>query len=237
MTETIQQSQIKYSSKSLCDQVGQVFFWQNRVFREINKTAEQEVRDLLSSELFKILTEKHYIPETKIADCKIEGKDTLILEHERIQPSSPSDWSFSMIKDAAIFLLELNSLLKKYGYALWDGHLGNVCFYHNHPILVDFGSIASQSRGSWFEGEFIRTCCYPLILFTENERLLAKNLVTSPICVNQTTIPIQTINKSPAIKKCLKRFFGRIHLRYWFCNSKKLEKKIITTTVFAKTHS
>ncbi len=231
MTETIQQSQIKYSPNSLCDQVGRVFFWNGRVFREINKTAEQEVRDLLSSELFEILTAKHYIPETKIADCKIEGKDTLILEHERIQPSSPSDWSFSMLKDAAIFLLKLNSLLKKHGYNLWDGHLANVCFYHNHPMLVDFGSIASQSRGSWFDGEFIRTCCYPLILFTENERFLAKTILSAR---PQRTLPLQTINKSELIKKCFKRFFGHIHLRYWLRNSQKLERKLLQSQFLQK---
>ena len=54
-------------------------------------------------------------------------------------------------------------------------------------------SIASQSRGSWFDGEFIRTCCYPLILFTENERFLAKTILSAR---PQRTLPLQTINKS-----------------------------------------
>lgn len=227
MSNIITRREIKYNSGSVCDKLGRVFSWQGRIFREINKNYEDRVTKFLSSELFKILIEKKYIPFTKISDYSIENENIMLLEHEKIQPSAPSDWSFSMLKDASLFLLKLNELLKKYGYNLWDGHLWNVCFHNNQPMFIDFGSIVSAEEGSYFEQEFIHTCCYPLILFSQQESYLAKALLSSPSCIYQRTIPSHKIEENPVIRQCIRKYFNGLKFSNRFHKIKKLEKQLL----------
>ncbi len=246
MTEVIKRSEVKYSSGSMCDRMGRVFFWKGRVFREINKNYEDRIRAFLSSELFASLTAEHFIPRTWIADCVFDNSQEtdmclrynngggMLIEHERVQPSAPSDWSFSMLKDAALFLLNLNSFLKSYGYNLWDGHLWNVCFHNNRPMLIDFGSLVPIEAGSCFESDFIHTCGYPLMLFSQNESYLAKSLLSSPSCIYQRTIPSQKIENSAAIRECLYQFFKHIKFANRFRKTSKLERKFLKPAFIQK---
>ncbi len=227
MSNIIKKSEMEYSSSSLCDKMGRVFHWQGRIFREINKNYEDRVRAFLTSELFAELVRNKYIPDTKISEYHIENESCLLLEHEKVQTSAPSDWSFSMLKDASLFLLKLNNFLKQYGYNLSDGHLWNVCFYNNHPMLVDFGSMVPLELGSCFEKEFILTCGYPLILFNQQESYLAKALLSSPSCIYQRTIPCGKIEESAVVHTCIRKFFNKIKCTNCFKKLEKLEKKLL----------
>lgn len=69
-------------------------------------------------------------------------KLNLILEHERIPfISYPHEWPVSMIKDAALFHIDLFIELEKYGLTLKDWHPYNVLFKGVNPVFVDFLSI------------------------------------------------------------------------------------------------
>jgi len=66
----------------------------------------------------------------------------LILEHERIQfITYPHEWSPSMLKDAALFHIDLFVELEKFHLTLKDWHPCNILFQGTHPIFVDFLSI------------------------------------------------------------------------------------------------
>lgn len=233
MSETIKLSEIKYSSSSLCDKIGRVFFHEGRVFREINKDYEDRILAFLSSDLFNQLIVNHFIPKTYISNRRLDNGN-MVLEHEKVQVSAPSDWSFSMLKEAAIFLLELNAFLKNYGYHLYDGHLWNICFHNNHPQLIDFGTLVPIEAGSCFDVEFIHTCGYPLMLYTQNESYLAKALLSSPSNIYQRTIPSQTIEESAAVSRCLRRFFNHIKLSNCFKKIERLERQFLSPSFIRK---
>ena len=77
----------------------------------------------------------------------------------------PREWTFSMLKDAALLVLELNEVTAQFGYQTKDCHGYNVLFQDGKPVYVDFGSIAPVTyRGHVLLAydEFLRCYYYPL---------------------------------------------------------------------------
>src|SRR6186713_882229 len=136
----LKESDIKFVPSD--DEVGAVFYWEDRVFRAINSKHEENVRSLISSDLYVELTQKKLFPETTISyDIEVEGY-TLILEHKKIPCIAlPCEWSYNMAKDAALAYLQAFQICRDHGYTLKDGHLHNLAFYNNKPIYFDLGSI------------------------------------------------------------------------------------------------
>jgi hypothetical protein len=54
----LKESDIKFVPSD--DEVGAVFYWEDRVFRAINSKHEENVRNLISSALYIELTQKNY---------------------------------------------------------------------------------------------------------------------------------------------------------------------------------
>jgi hypothetical protein len=65
-----------------------------------------------------------------------------VLEHRRIDPFTyPGEWSFSMLRDAALTTLDVRDALVPGGFDLKDAHSYNVSFDRCRPVFVDFASI------------------------------------------------------------------------------------------------
>jgi len=158
------------------DPVGNIFFWQNRVFRAINENYLIDTKRLLSSGLINELVQKRLLVETTIADdLALEGY-SLILEHEKITYiSSPYEWTFNMLKDVAIAYLEIFQICKKYGYVLKDGHLLNFTFVNYHPVFFDLGSIV-KGKSDYALLEFYNSVIIPLKIWSKGDFYLA-NLI------------------------------------------------------------
>ncbi len=66
----------------------------------------------------------------------------LVLEHERIPfISYPHEWSTSMLKDAALFHIDLYRKIGPYNLTIKDWHPLNILFKGTEPVFVDFTSI------------------------------------------------------------------------------------------------
>lgn len=66
----------------------------------------------------------------------------LVLEHERIPfINYPHEWPAAMLKDAALFHINLYFKLGEYGLTIKDWHPYNILFNNTHPTFVDFLSI------------------------------------------------------------------------------------------------
>lgn len=161
---------------STVDNVGQLFLWQNRVFRAINDSHAIKVKKLLSCGLVDELVRNSLLPKTTIAEgVSLDGFD-LILEHERIPYITvPSEWSFNMLKDVCLTYLEIFTISGKYGYTLKDGHLLNLTFFNNRPIFFDFGSIACANSGDGLF-QFYISAVIPLQIWSKGDFYLA-NLI------------------------------------------------------------
>lgn len=70
------------------------------------------------------------------------GPYDLVLEHEKAPfISYPHEWSALMLKDAALFHLDLFRQLAPYGLTIKDMHPQNVVFDGARPVFVDFASL------------------------------------------------------------------------------------------------
>ncbi|WP_432772788.1 hypothetical protein [Francisella salimarina] len=126
------------------DPHGDLFFYKNRVFRAINEEYVCDVKNMFSSGFIDELNRKELFPKSWISDVQIEDYN-LVIEHEKIEHwNYPYEWSFDMLKDAGLTILEVNEIANKYGYQIFDGHANNVVFNMNKPQYIDLGSFIKK---------------------------------------------------------------------------------------------
>lgn len=125
------------------DTAGELFRDDEKIIRGIYPKYELLYRDVLK------ICEKNNLFQYGIVNTS-ERKEpfnpehtfNLLLEHERIPfITYPHEWSASMMKDAALFHIDLFMQLEKYGLTLKDWHPYNILFKNTDPVFVDFLSI------------------------------------------------------------------------------------------------
>jgi hypothetical protein len=130
------------------DQVGKILFYENRIFRAINDDYVDQVKNMFECGLIDEITTKKLFPKSWISDIAIEGY-SLVIEHEKIDYwNYPYEWSFDMLKDAALLILQVNKIANKYGYQLMDSHSSNVVFNMNKPQYTDLGSFGKLDHNN-----------------------------------------------------------------------------------------
>ena len=90
-----------------------------------------------------------------------------VLRHERIPfVSYPYEWTFSMLKDAALVQLDLLLAALEQGMVLKDSTPYNVQFRGARPVFVDIGSYERLREGEPWVGyrQFCMLYLYPLLL-------------------------------------------------------------------------
>lgn len=188
---------ITYSLKSMIDDFGRVFFKDGIVYRAINENKKDYCLSLLHSPLFKELSEKKLIPATTVAAFSLEN-NSLVLEHETLLETLQHEWSFSMLKDAALLMLEVNQICNAHGYELKDAHTLNVLFRGEQPVFIDLGSIAPKldSSNNWTAyNEFLGSFAIPLMFWNKGEVYITRKLLESNFH-RMFTIPQQPIEES-----------------------------------------
>lgn len=174
-------SKILFSAKSMLDDFGRVFYYDDKIYRAIHPDKKEYCLNLINSDLFRELLNKNYIPQTKIADFSIEGYE-LVLEHEKLTETLQHEWSFGMLKDAALMVLDVNEICNKYGYELKDSHTLNVFFRGVQPVWIDIGSIyrLDENQNYWRGfNEFIGSFVIPLLFWSENNFYVSRKLLES----------------------------------------------------------
>jgi hypothetical protein len=196
------------------DDFGKTFLYQNKIYRTISEDKKSFCIELLKCGLIEELCQKNLMVKTNISDAIFE-ESSLVLEHEKLTMSDPSEWSFSMLKDAAIVTLEVNKICNKYGYELKDSHPWNILFKENKPVFIDLGSIikkTNKKKHSWIATkEFVVGFIYPLILIHEGEFYLAKKILDDGDCFYMNTIPSSKIEESKAVLSTVRKYLLRNH--------------------------
>lgn len=132
------------------DPTSTVFERQGRILRSgIDKDL---ARALLEDPGVRSLIEQGVLVPTQLVD-----DDPLhpMLEHRRIVPFTfPGEWSFSMLRDAALATLQVRETLARGGFDLKDAHAYNVGFDDCRPVFIDFASIvrADPRYRTWRAG-------------------------------------------------------------------------------------
>ncbi|HEY1739171.1 MAG TPA: methyltransferase [Acidimicrobiia bacterium] len=157
-------------SASFRDPDASVFYAGDRVLRGLHERAAGDWQMLSGTKFFPAFTADGRIVPTKavdpIADSAISGTYDVVLEHERIPfISYPYEWTFGMLRDAAVLHLEIMLAALDEGMSMKDGYSFNVQWRGATPTFIDIGSFERIPNGPWIGyRQFCQTFLYPLML-------------------------------------------------------------------------
>ncbi|WP_309083386.1 class I SAM-dependent methyltransferase [Chelativorans sp.] len=168
----IEQSlQIEREPGSYRDRDGAVFYRDGRVFRYLSPTALGNWRALEQAPFFQALRNQRHVVETRSVDPLAEGLElghwAGMLEHARIPfISYPYEWSFGMLKDAALLHLELMKSALSADMILKDSSAYNMQWQGAQPVFIDIPSFETLAPGEPWVGyrQFCELFLYPLML-------------------------------------------------------------------------
>lgn len=158
---------------SFRDREGRVFYHQGRVLRALSDTALESFEALAATEFFAESQRDGRIVTTHRAELSDDLKRELgpsysaVLEHERIPfVSYPYEWSFSMLRDAALLQLDLLRAALAVDLVLKDASAYNVQWMGSRPVFIDVASFERWTEGDPWVGylQFCQHFLYPLLL-------------------------------------------------------------------------
>lgn len=166
----MQLTNIIWDHGSFRDPAGSVFFYEDKVYRTIKDRDLGYIKSLLSSSFF-----NKYLEDGRIISTTVEGNDFIsnekvscyLLKHEKIPfMVYPYEWSFLMLKEAAILTLSLLEDALREGFILKDGTAWNITFHKGKMCFFDVLSIEQYQEGQMWEGykQFCQEFLYPLML-------------------------------------------------------------------------
>ncbi|MEV4760944.1 methyltransferase [Micromonospora sp. NPDC049559] len=157
---------------SFRDPGNRVFYVGSRVYRGLAPRAAANWEALRGSAFFPGLLAAGKICGTEPAEpgtvpAAEAGRWAAVLRHERIPfVSYPYEWSFTMLRDAALTHLEVLTEALADGFTTSDGSAYNVQWRGAEPVFVDVGSFEPARDGEPWAGyrQFCQTLLYPLML-------------------------------------------------------------------------
>ncbi|MCP4966589.1 MAG: hypothetical protein GY926_15345 [bacterium] len=157
-------------SGSFRDPTARVFYQDDRVLRGLAGEAAEIDAAARSTGLMDQLVEKGlFVKNWVVDDVKPPAgiPDQAVIESTRLAVMSyPSEWSFSMLRDAALLTLDANLLCLEKGFILKDASAFNIVFDGVAPTIIDIASIDKfGERGIWTAyGQFCDHFLAPIML-------------------------------------------------------------------------
>ena len=161
---------------SFRDRDSRVVVAQDAVYRVLSEQGADDWRALAGSPLFERLTSEGSLVGTEEVALETIGATAAevlpsgaeaVLRHERIPfVSYPYEWTFGMLRDAALLTLDLELSTLDAGLTLKDATPYNVQFRGAAPVFIDVGSFERQREGEPWVGyrQFCMQFLYPLLL-------------------------------------------------------------------------
>lgn len=203
------------------DPVGYVKKLDDFYVRKINHQYNNHTLQIIQSGVLDTLIDLNLFPKTNIH----KKNKNIFLYHTNIKYFSiPGEWSFDMLKDTILTMLDIDIKLQRFGYTLKDFHFCNILFSKGNIFFVDFGSIVkiadTHSSHIYFR-DFIEHAYYPLLLWSKGNGYIANRYLSDEIHANRF-FGIRTIIGLPLYIK-----------KYMFINKIKLAiNKRIKTNIF-----
>jgi len=138
-----------------------------QVLRVLRGAAVEDWRALAGATFFADLVADGRICRTEPVDPDPDAAGELTLRHERIPfISYPYEWTFAMLRDAALLHLDLLLAALPEGFTTKDGSAYNLQWRGAAPTFIDIGSFTRQREGEPWAGyrQFCQTMLYPLLL-------------------------------------------------------------------------
>ena len=162
------QTAIELEPGSFRDRNGEVYYREGRVLRAIGPTALANWNLLRETRFFARRVADGGIVGTRFAlDEAPPPGAAVVLEHDRVPfVSYPYEWTFGMLKDAALLHLDLMREALDEGMILKDATPYNVQWIGARPVHIDIPSFEPLRPGAPWVGyrQFCELFLYPLML-------------------------------------------------------------------------
>ncbi len=158
---------VAYEPASFRDPANQVFYIDGEVRRGLQGSAVADWQALAGSDFFGRLTAQGQVCPTEEVPQPAPEPFDLVLRHERIPfVSYPYEWTFSMLRDAALLHLDILLAALKEGFVTKDGSAYNLQWRGAAPVFIDVGSFERLREAEPWAGyrQFCQTMLYPLML-------------------------------------------------------------------------
>lgn len=163
---------IQFDPGSFKDPSGRVFTHGGTVCRTMSPTALAHMRSASSSGLIRSLVADGLLLETALDSSAGLGLPAdevgeVVLTQPRVPVVTYScEWSFEMLRDAALVTLRLIDRALESGFILKDATAFNVLFRGTQPVFVDVLSLEPYEEGAVWAGygQFCRSFLFPLLL-------------------------------------------------------------------------
>ena len=164
---------LRPEAASFRDPASSVFHLGDQVLRGLRAEAVDDWEALAATRFFPELMAAGKICPTEVAGVDLAepsrlGADwALVLRHDRVPfVSYPYEWTFSMLRDAALLHLEVLAAALAEGITTKDGSAYNVQWRGSSPLFIDVGSFERAPDGEPWAGyrQFCQTFLYPLML-------------------------------------------------------------------------
>jgi hypothetical protein len=151
---------------SFRDWDSRVFYDEGRILRALSEDGLADWLALSGSKLFAEAIAEGKLVATRQVETRIP-EATAVLEHERIPfVSYPYEWTFAMLRDAALLQLELLRRALDEDLTLKDSSSYNVQWRGSRPLFIDVGSFERLRPGEPWAGyrQFCLLYLNPLLL-------------------------------------------------------------------------
>ena len=162
-----------YESGSFRDRNARVFYKDGAVYRGLSPDAQRDWEALAATRFFGSFREQGRVVDTEQVEVSElparSGSDewSAVLRHERIPfVSYPYEWSFGMLKAAALLQLDLLLAALDEEMILKDSSAFNIQWVGSRPVFIDIASFTKLQPGEPWVGyrQFCQMFLCPLML-------------------------------------------------------------------------
>lgn len=186
---------------SFRDPSGFVFEKEGVLYRQVNTAFREDFELFLSSGLYDNLVQRQWLVPHERLNENISGLPeyyaTLKPEHINFV-SYPWEWSFDMLKDAALLTLQLAKFSIKHGMMLKDATPYNIQWHNGKLVFIDTLSFEKYNPAEpWIAyRQFCESFLAPLLLMHYNRQSLQPLLLAYPegipLAVAKSLLPSKT---------------------------------------------
>lgn len=152
MTRVVSLREVEEHPSSGADSNGFLFEFEGELYRAVSGHGRGVVEQLLDDGTIGSLCDRLLLVPTRRADLLIEGYP-LVVWHEKLPiVSYPGEWSFGMLKEAALLLVDFEEALVPLDLSVHDAHPWNVLYRWTRPLMVDLGAIMPAADTSLWSG-------------------------------------------------------------------------------------
>lgn len=162
----------EFDPGSFKDPEGRVFAHRGGIYRTLSQAAATRMRRLQDDGTLADLEARGWLIASRVADAATEGLSTAsvgdsVMRHDRIETQTyPFEWSFDMLRDAALVTLDLIAHGLGRSLILKDSTAYNLAFHDGRMVFFDTLSIEPYEDGAPWDGyaQFCREFLFPLLL-------------------------------------------------------------------------